>query len=145
MADITLKTRKHKTHRMAPASLKNLEGHRFEKGNNANPVGRPTKALSITESLRAVSELPVDGKVDFHTMTFAQAAAYVHWQKAVKGNQEAYEFITNRLEGKVGDKVDVTTKGESINDGADVRAFITGRIAGIASRSGTPRDNSQAN
>jgi len=138
MAKITVKTRKHKTHRMSPASLKNLEGHQFEKGNNANPAGRPVKALSITESLRAVAELPVDGKVDFHTMTFAQAAAYVHWQKAVKGNQEAYEFITERLEGKLPNvsAVDLTTKGKGLNEQPSIPTTVIDQAMAILYASG---------
>ncbi len=145
MVEIITQIRKHKTHRMNPASLKNLEGHRFEKGVVSNPKGAPKKELSITESLRAVARMVVTDKVDISKMTFAQAAAYVHWQKAVKGNQETYEFITNRLEGKPQDKVDVTSKGESINDGADLRAFIANRISSIAARGGTPGDIVQPN
>ncbi len=145
MAEILTGIRKHKTHRMNPNSLKNLEGHRFEKGKVSNPNGGPPKALSITASLRMVSNLPISSKVDMSKLTFAQAAAYVHWQKAVKGNQEAYEFITNRLEGKPQDKVDVTSKGESIGNGDDIRAFITSRIASLATRGGADGDNIQSN
>ncbi len=107
----------HKTHRMNPKSLSNLNGHRIQPGEHLNPNGRPTKELSITEALREVSKWTVNTKVDLGSMTFAQKAAYVHWKHATDGDLGTYEFITNRLEGKPKESVDVTTKGEGIGDG----------------------------
>lgn len=110
MAEMLAEQRKHKKYRMNPNSLKNLEAHRIPKGVSGNPKGRLPKALSITESLREVAELLIDAKVDLRKMTFAQAAAYVHWQKAVKGDMETYSFITNRLEGKPRESIDQTVR-----------------------------------
>ncbi len=119
MAEFTKKRRKRKEQkpiRMNPISLANLEGHRFRKGEVSNPNGRPRKELSITESLREVSLMGISESPDKSKLTYAQAAALVHWQLAVKGDKEAYSFITNRLEGKPKESVDITTKGKALNE-----------------------------
>jgi len=110
-----------------------------------NPNGRPPKAVCITSWLKEYADRCIVEKVAPETLTYAQAAALKAWQQAVKGDLSYYNFICDRTEGKVGERVDVTSKGEAIGNGDDIRAFITGRIASLAARSGTPSDNIQSN
>ncbi len=99
---------------MSPNSLANLEKHRFKKGEIHNPNGRPKNEACITSCLREFAYQLLTMKVDASKLTFAQAAALKHWQQAVKGDLDTYKFIAERTEGKVGDSLDLTTKGESI-------------------------------
>ncbi len=125
---------------MSPKSRANLRP-------GLNPNGRPPKLVCVTSWLkeyadRCIAEVE---KVDPKTLTFAQAAALKMWQEAVKGGLAEYNMIVDRIEGKVGDKVDVTSKGEAIGNGDDIRQFILGRIASLAARGATDGDNIQSN
>ncbi len=137
MAKIIEKPRKSK-HKMHPNSLANLRPA-------YNPKGRPPKAVCITSWLKEYADKRLAESVDPKTLTYAQAAALKAWQQAVKGDLSYYNFICDRTEGKVGERVDVTSKGEAIGNGDDIRAFITSRIASLASRGGTPGDTIQSN
>ena len=105
---------------MNPNSLANLRLANHKGRPSPNPHGRPKLAFSITEALRKVSEMSIDDHPPKKGMTYAQAAALVHWQAAVKGDLETYNFITSRLEGKPKETVDITTKGESIGNNGKV-------------------------
>ncbi len=117
MPNITVKQLKAKRH-MNPNSLANLKPRK--PGECPNPHGRPPNERCITACLRVVANQQISKKVAMSKMTFAQAAAFVHWQKAVKGDMATYEFITERLEGKAQASVDLTTKGKAIDGHKDI-------------------------
>ena len=84
-----------------PNSLKNLE---------INRNGRPIKNVCITSWLKEYADQKITKIVDTKTLTFAQASALNMWKEAVKGDLQKYEFIVNRIEGKIADKLEVEDK-----------------------------------
>jgi hypothetical protein len=75
----------------------NKIGHRFEKGNNANPGGRPRFA-KISEALRALlAAKPTD---EFEIMTNAEAIAYKIFRMGKKGSIAAIREVGDRSEGR---------------------------------------------
>lgn len=78
--------------------------------------GRPKKEFSIGEILKRIGEekvpphllakLQSDWGPDFRPVSMRDAGMRVTYAKFVKGDKDAREFIANRTEGKVVDKVD---------------------------------------
>ncbi len=132
-----------KSRKMHPKSLANLRP--WPVGNHANPNGRPKKEVCVTSWLKEYADKLISEAIDAKNLTYAQAAALSAWKAAAKGELAQYNNIVDRIEGKVGEKLDLTTKGEAINGHAEAREFIAGRISSIASRTGTPGDTIQPN
>lgn len=83
-----------------PASLKNLRP--FKKGEaSGNPEGRPPKPVCVTSWLKEYADHKISEQIDPKTLTFAQAAALSAWKEAAKGDLSQYNFIIDRIEGKV--------------------------------------------
>ena len=82
------------------SNKKNLKP--FEKGVSGNPGGRPkwkqVTELMKSETNQAKLEIMVDKVFD----------------KALEGDMRAVEFIADRLEGKVAQRVEVATNNEPI-------------------------------
>lgn len=74
----------------------------FKKGESGNPNGRPPKGKSTAELLAAIGDLPYQGGNATHRERAAQAI----WAKACAGDLPALQFITDRTEGKVPDKLE---------------------------------------
>tara|TARA_R110002073_G_scaffold75637_1_gene184494 strand:- start:1217 stop:1543 length:327 start_codon:yes stop_codon:yes gene_type:complete len=74
----------------------------FEKGVSGNPSGRP-KWKHVTEVMK--QELDEDKLISMVHMVY---------ELAMEGNMRAVEFIADRVEGKVAQRVTVTTSDETI-------------------------------
>ena len=74
----------------------------FQKGKVANPYGRPKREQSITEMLRKYGN-----KKDSTGTTNFEKVAKVIMQKAINGEMWAVQFLADRVEGKVTDKVEL--------------------------------------
>lgn len=89
----------------------------FQKGNTLgkhNGGGRPPKGQSAAEMLRALGEL----KHASGDKTRKERALEVIWEQACKGNLQALQWIVDRTEGKVPDKVEQTVNG-TVNHAVD--------------------------
>jgi len=73
--------------------------HRFKKGESGNPKGRP-KGTGITDKLREIV-FKDDGKV-------AEELADMARKAAMDGDYRFWNAITERLDGKVPDKIEGT-------------------------------------
>jgi type IV secretory pathway protease TraF len=76
--------------------------------------GRPKKEVCITSWLKEYADQKITKPIDSKNLTFAQAAALNMWKDAVKGDLQKYNFIVERIEGKVQQQVDITTKGNEL-------------------------------
>ena len=74
----------------------------FEKGVSGNPSGRP-KWKHVTEVMK--QELDEDKLISMVHMVY---------DLAMEGNMRAVEFIADRLEGKVAQRVEVSTNDQPI-------------------------------
>ncbi len=70
-------------------------------GKSGNPNGKPKKEVCVTSWLKEYAEQGIAKPVDASKLTYAQAAALSIWKKAAKGELPEYNFIIERLEGKV--------------------------------------------
>ena len=116
MSEITKKHRVRKRKGFNPVCLKNL--HPFKKGASGNPNGKPAKPICVTSWLKEYANQRIVAKIDPATLTYAQAAALSAWKAAAKGDLAEYNFIIDRLEGKVvqQQQIDLTTKGKGLNE-----------------------------
>jgi hypothetical protein len=69
-----------------------------------NRAGRPVKSDTLSDCLRELASQPGSGG-----LTHAQKLARVLWRKAEAGDVRAAGLIADRLEGKPGQRVEVTT------------------------------------
>ena len=86
-----------------------------KKGEVRNPHGRPKKALCIPDMLRAIGDEPVpahllatlqaDWGPDFRPRNMRDAALRVSYAQYAKGDKDARQFVVDRTEGKVTDKL----------------------------------------
>jgi hypothetical protein len=87
----------------------------FKKGQSGNPKGRPKGIKTIPEMLREIGDRPVDDVLlaKLHSLygpahnpkTLHEAMLMAATKDAAKGDKDAREFIANRTEGKVTDKL----------------------------------------
>jgi hypothetical protein len=105
MADTTEKRRNKSGdfRGMNPNSTKNLIPR-------INPNGRPPKPVCLTSWLKEYAELNIAAKIDPKNLTYAQTSALMAWRKAAQGDIGAYSFITDRIEGKAMQAVELTGK-----------------------------------
>ncbi len=73
------------------------------KGISGNPNGKPKKEYCITSWLKEYSTQLISAPIDPKKLTYAQAAALSAWKAAAKGELDNYNFIIERIEGKVKD------------------------------------------
>lgn len=110
-----------------PKIDKQLAGLRRGPGNpkwkkgvpSPNPKGRSPKPFCMSDALR---ELQVGNPPDVIAkwkkkgeLTGAQRSAVAMQHEIEKGNVQAFNQVADRVEGKVTDHTDVTSKGESLN------------------------------
>ena len=81
--------------------------HQFQPGNPGGP-GRP-RTKPITDALKKISSGPITIKIDGEKRTFdtVHALAQVAISRALKGDLHWWNAVTERLEGKVNDGLDV--------------------------------------
>lgn len=92
------------------------KGRPFQKGNHASP-GRPKNALLIPDVLRAIGNEPVPPVLlaqlqaswgpDFRPANMREAALRVTYAQYAKGDPAARQFVAERTEGKVVEKMQV--------------------------------------
>lgn len=88
--------------KMHPNSLANLEKGKFQKGQVANPNGRPPKDYSITSIIKSMLDLPVDAALPgADGKTWRQLIARAILYGSAKGNPTMIKELLDRLEGKV--------------------------------------------
>ena len=99
-----------------------------------NPKGRAPKPFCMSDALR---ELQVGNPADVIAkwkkkgeLTGAQRAAVAMQHEIEKGNVQAFRETADRVEGKVKEPIDVTTKGEAINGHWDIAdSDVAGALA----------------
>src|SRR5215472_3784230 len=90
-----------------PRSLKNLRP--FQPGQSGNPGGRPRRPL--TDAYQA--QLARVNDLDRQKRTYAEMIAAAQIKKALKGNTMAAKEITDRVEGRARQAVEVTLETPS--------------------------------
>ncbi len=83
-----------------------------------NPAGRAPKPLCMTSALTELQQGNPDevyARWKKKGLTGAQMSAYAMCKEIIKGNVQAFNQVADRVEGKVTEHVDTTTKGESLN------------------------------
>lgn len=85
------------------------------KGKSGNPHGRPKGVKTIPEMLREIGDRPVDDVLlaklhakygpDHSPKTLHEAMLMAAAKDAAQGDEHAREFIANRTEGKITDKL----------------------------------------
>ena len=94
----------------------------WTKGVSGNAGGRPKKEICITSWLKEYATQKIKSVTEIKTMvtqgklTYAQMAAMMAWNKAAQGDLDEYEFIINRIEGKLKDSVDLTMRNDNVED-----------------------------
>ncbi len=101
-------------HRIHPNSLANLEKGKFKKGENHNPKGRPPKDVSLTSLLKEQIDTIPPGEKQGRTWRQLLVLA---WLTGSMKNPTLLKELLDRLEGKIKESVDITTKGEAIGNG----------------------------
>jgi hypothetical protein len=87
--------------------VERLKPYRFQKGKSGNPKGRP-KSITISEAYRqSLSKLVPN---DPEGRTFTQKIADLMVQRASTGDVQAAKEITDRIEGKARQAIDVDMK-----------------------------------
>ncbi len=76
---------------------------KFTKGNPGNPLGRPRKAICIPDLLRKVGD--EECKINGVKIPKIEAVVREIYKQALKGKQSAIDFIAERTEGRVAEKV----------------------------------------
>ena len=103
-----------------------------------NAAGRPKKEVCVTSWLKEYADTLATKHLDPQTLTYAQLAALQQWRAAAKGDLASYNFIIDRIEGKVvqAQAVDITTKGKAINDHRDIPTSVIDQAMEILYKSG---------
>jgi Family of unknown function (DUF5681) len=91
-------------------AAKDIEPHKFKKGQTGNPKGRPKK---IPELEALINDVFGDQDAMKQILTSLQA-------QAKKGNIRAAEIILDRAYGKPKQSIDHTTDGEKMNSNITV-------------------------
>jgi phosphomannomutase len=89
-------------------AAKDIEKHKFPKGQSGNPNGRPKKLPSIDLLMAEVMGEEKDG------ITAAQAILNMLRGKAAKGDIKAAQLLFDRAYGKSKQQIDVTSQGEKV-------------------------------
>lgn len=98
---------------------KNIEKHKFEKGESGNPNGRPKGARNrstIAKQWLEVSQKiknPITGKEEKLEQQDIMTLALI--KKARNGDVSAYKELMDSAYGKIVQPTDITTKGDSLN------------------------------
>jgi hypothetical protein len=92
-------------------AAKDIEPHKFKKGQTGNPKGRPKgtpnrKAL-FAKFLSLETEYPNPITRAREVMTVAEAIALAQIAKAGKGDAAAYDRVMDAMFGKIPDRVEV--------------------------------------
>ena len=78
----------------------------FKKGISGNPKGRTKREFCIPEILRDQGNRILDPKTK---QTFIESMCLKAWEQAVKGDKDARSWITDRMEGKATQFMNIET------------------------------------
>jgi len=101
-------------------------GAGFKPGKSGNPLGRPVTERCIPEILRRIGNDPAPPSVrrflskqfptrDLTNLDNREATLLRAYYDADRGKDSARDFIANRTEGKVRDRINLTTGDEKVN------------------------------
>ena len=126
-------------------------GRPFPKGVSGNPAGRPKDGESWAAIIAAVGNMYPEDILEFIGRNNDLGREIAHLPKNVQmkylvtarvfaammfdPNPRLWASLMDRAEGKVQDRLDVTSDGEKI-EGDDVRSEILGKLARIATATG---------
>lgn len=105
---------------------KKVIGRPFEKGNKANPGGRPKgatsfKALMLRIGLEPSTKDPSITKDEYVTRSI--------YEKAEEGDKWAQQFVIERREGKPSQSIDVTDNRRETYDGDNPEDYLSDRLS----------------
>jgi Family of unknown function (DUF5681) len=80
--------------------------YRFKKGESGNPGGRPRKLISLAYEKLALELIPNDAK----KRTYADLLAEAQFREAIKGKTQAAREVTDRLEGKAMQPIELSNR-----------------------------------
>jgi len=78
----------------------------FQPGQSGNIKGRPKREFCIPEILRDQGDRILDPKTK---QTFIESMCLKAWEQAVKGDKDARSWITDRMEGKATQFMNIET------------------------------------
>ena len=108
----------------------------WKKGVSGNNAGRPKKEVCVTSWLKEYAGQQISKPIDASKLTYAQAAALSAWKAAAKGELDNYNFIIERIEGKITQKTDITTGGEKINGNRSIPTNVIDEAMEILYKAG---------
>lgn len=85
----------------------------FKPGQSGNPAGRPPKKYSLDALLEAELQKPHGRLPDGSLVTKGEMINRKLVEKATDGNMKAIEIVTNRLDGKPMQKIQITPPDEA--------------------------------
>ena len=83
------------------------KGRPFKPGQSGNPNGRPKKEFALPFMLKESSELPASDDPN-EQRTRMQAVIDFAWIQAMSGNKDARQWISDRMEGRPWQAIEVT-------------------------------------
>ena len=89
-------------------AAKDIEKHKFPKGQSGNPNGRPKKLPALDLIMANVMGQEKDG------ITAAEAIIMKLREMAIKGDVKAATILLDRGWGKPKQNIDITTQGEKV-------------------------------
>lgn len=105
-----------KQHNSKAMAAKDIEQHKFKKGQTGNPNGRPKKIPEIDVLLGEVLNEPGE-----QGMTIAKQIIDRLAKEAIKGNTRAAEVLLDRAYGKVKSNIELSGP-----DGGPIQSTFTG-------------------
>lgn len=101
------------------ANEKNIEKHKFKKGESGNPSGRPAGSRNRSTivkhwlEVKKLAKNPILNKEEELEVQDMMVLALIN--KALKGDVNAFKELMDSGYGKLLNSNDITSKGESIN------------------------------
>jgi hypothetical protein len=94
----------------------------FKKGQSGNPKGRPPKEFCIPDILRDQGNLITDKRTK---KTFYEKMCLIAWEQASKGDHQARTWISDRLEGKPAQSLNMNVNTQRPKfDGKNPQKFL---------------------